>query len=139
ETPFSPVSLALGAEATFVARTHDIDRAHMTEVFRRAHHHRGAALVEVFQNRNVVNDGALEGVTGKANPAETVIPLHDGQPVRFGEDGRRGVARHPDGSLEVVDVEAVGEERIVVHDEGDLSTAFALARLATGPDRPTPM
>src|SRR6187399_841970 len=65
DTPFNPVSLALGAEATFVARTHDMDRAHMMEMFRRAHDHRGAALVEIYQNCNVFNDGAFEQITGK--------------------------------------------------------------------------
>src|SRR3981081_3068965 len=63
--PFNPVSLALGAEASFVARTHDMDRKHMMEVFRRAHQHQGSAFVEVYQNCNVFNDGAFEGVTGK--------------------------------------------------------------------------
>src|SRR5207245_2345187 len=57
--PFNPVSLALGAEATFVARTHDMDRKHMQETFRRAHEHRGAAFVEIYQNCNVFNDGAF--------------------------------------------------------------------------------
>ena len=60
DLPFNPVSLALGAEATFVARTHDIDRKHMMEVFRRAHEHRGAAFVEIYQNCNVFNDGAFD-------------------------------------------------------------------------------
>src|SRR6476619_7604808 len=63
--PFNPVSLALGAEATFVARTHDMDRKHMMEVFRRAHDHNGAAVVEIYQNCNVFNDGAFETLTGK--------------------------------------------------------------------------
>src|SRR6187551_354908 len=65
DTPFNPLSLALGAEATFVARTHDMDRAHMTEMFRRAHDHKGASFVEVYQNCNVFNDAAFEGVTAK--------------------------------------------------------------------------
>src|SRR5207237_6823883 len=63
--PFNPVSLALGAEATFVARTHDMDRKHMTETFRRAHAHRGSSFVEVYQNCNVFNDGAFAAVTAK--------------------------------------------------------------------------
>src|SRR5438445_48182 len=62
DAPFNPVSLALGAEATFVARTHDMDRKHMLEVFRRAHDHKGAAFVEVYQNCNVFNDGALDAL-----------------------------------------------------------------------------
>ena len=65
DTPFNPVSLALGAEASFVARTHDMDRAHMQETFRRAHQHRGAAFVEVLQNCNVFNDGAFEKITSR--------------------------------------------------------------------------
>src|SRR5215203_4419824 len=60
DQPFNPVSLAIGAEATFVARTHDMDRKHMMETFRRAHDHRGAAFVEIYQNCNVFNDGAFE-------------------------------------------------------------------------------
>ena len=58
--PFNPISVAIGAEATFVARTHDMDRKHMIEMFRRAHEHRGAAFVEVYQNCNVFNDGAFD-------------------------------------------------------------------------------
>src|SRR6202050_1393026 len=65
DTPFNPVSLALGAEASFVARTHDMDRKHMQEMFRRAHDHDGAAFVEIYQNCNVFNDGAFEKITGR--------------------------------------------------------------------------
>src|SRR6476469_9909891 len=65
DTPFNPVSVAIGAEASFVARTHDMDRKHMMEVFRRAHDHDGAAFVEIFQNCNVFNDGAFDLVIGK--------------------------------------------------------------------------
>src|SRR4030088_3504674 len=65
DTPFNPISLALGAESSFVARTHDMDRKHMTETFRRAHEHPGASFVEVYQNCNVFNDGAFAAVTAK--------------------------------------------------------------------------
>ena len=65
--PYNPVSLALGAEATFVARTHDMDRKHMTETFRRAYEHKGASFVEVYQNCNVFNDGAFEPILAKDN------------------------------------------------------------------------
>src|SRR3978361_300621 len=64
--PFNPISLAIGAEASFVARTHDLDRKHMQEVFRRAHEHKGAAFVEIYQNCNGFNDGACEHITSKA-------------------------------------------------------------------------
>ena len=83
DTPFNPMSLVLGAEASFVARTHDMDRQHMMDMFRRAHEHKGAAIVEVFQNCNVFNDGAWEGLTKKQNRDANLITLELGYPVRF--------------------------------------------------------
>jgi 2-oxoglutarate ferredoxin oxidoreductase subunit beta len=141
DAPFNPVSLALGAEASFVARTHDMDRKHMQEMFRRAHDHRGAGLVEVYQNCNVFNDGAFEQVTGKATREEMLIPLEHGKPIRFGADGHRGVVMNDRGQLELVEVADVGEEALLVHDETreDPGLAFALSRLAHGPYEPTPM
>ena len=118
DTPFNPVSLALGAEATFVARTHDMDRAHMQETFRRAHQHNGAAFVEVLQNCNVFNDGAFEKITGKEVRSNMLIPLVHGQPIVFGAEGeQRGVAQRPDGGLEIVSVGQEGSATLLVHDE----------------------
>ena len=141
DTPFNPVSVALGAEATFVARTHDLDRKHMVETFRRAHDHQGASFVEVYQNCNVFNDGAFEAVTGKEVRPDMLIELHHGEPVRFGADGEHGVILNRFGECEVVEVADVGEDRILVHDEhrADPSLAFALSRLADRPTEPTPM
>jgi 2-oxoglutarate/2-oxoacid ferredoxin oxidoreductase subunit beta len=139
--PFNPISLALWAEATFVARTHDMDRAHMMEVFRRAHAHRGAAFVEIYQNCNVFNDGAFEAITSKVNRPANLIPLVHGEPIRFGPDGERGVALDNQGRATIVEVGEVGEEALVVHDERreEPSLAFALSRLAPGPTTPTPI
>ena len=139
--PYNPVSLALGAEASFVARTHDLDRKHMMEIFRRAYEHKGAALVEVYQNCNVFNDGAFEAITAKDSRASMLVPLEHGKPVRFGPEGEKGVVIDDNGSAVIVDVADVGEERILVHDESrpDPSLAFALSRLATGPYSPTPI
>ncbi len=95
DTPFNPVSLALGAEATFVARTHDMDRKHMQEMFRRAHDHKGASFVEVYQNCNVFNDGAFEKITGTDVRAAMLIPLVHGEPIRFGAEGEHGVVSAP--------------------------------------------
>jgi 2-oxoglutarate/2-oxoacid ferredoxin oxidoreductase subunit beta len=139
DTPFNPISVALGAEATFVARTHDMDRAHMMETFRLAHAHKGAAFVEIYQNCNVFNDGAFEGITAKANREEMAIPLVHGQPIRFGADGHRGVMSGDDGKLALVEVSDVGEDRILVHDERDTGLAFMLSRLSAGPHEPTPI
>jgi len=138
---FNPVSLALGAEATFVARTHDMDRAHMQETFRRAHEHDGAAFVEVYQNCNVFNDGAFAEITGKEVRSDMLIPLHHGEPIRFGAESQRGVVQRSDGRLEIVDVAEVGEGALLVHDEqrADPGLAFALSRLANGPHQPTPI
>ncbi len=141
DTPFNPVSLALGAEATFVARTHDMERKHMMEVFRRAHDHRGAAFVEIYQNCNVFNDGAFEQVTAKDARPKNLIPLIHGQPIRFGPDGERGVMLDGQGRARLVDVEEVGEEALLVHDEAreEPGLAFMLSRLARGPFEPTPI
>ncbi len=141
ETPFNPVSLALGAEATFVARTHDMDRKHMQEVFRRAHAHRGAAFVEIYQNCNVFNDGAFEKITGRESRVDNLIPLVHGEPIRFGAEGERGVVMGPDGRLRIVDVAEAGDDTLLVHDESrdDPGLAFQLSRLARGPYEPTPI
>jgi len=141
DQPFNPLSLALGAEATFVARTHDMDRKHMTEMFRRAHAHRGSSFVEVYQNCNVFNDGAFAAITAKEARPSMLIDLKHGKPVRFGADGEQGVVLNDRGELEVVAVADVGEDRLLVHDEHrqDPSLAFALSRLADTPTVPTPI
>jgi 2-oxoglutarate ferredoxin oxidoreductase subunit beta len=139
--PFNPVSLALGAEATFVARTHDMDRKHMTETFRRAHAHRGSSFVEVYQNCNVFNDGAFAAVTAKEARPNMLIDLKHGEPIRFGAEGQHGVVLNARGETEIVDIADVGEDRLLVHDEhrDDPSLAFALSRLADTPTVPTPV
>ena len=141
EQPFNPMSLALGAEATFVARTHDMDRKHMMEVFRRAHAHQGASFVEIYQNCNVFNDGAFEAITGKDHRADMLSPLVQGEPIRFGAEGQHGVVMRTDGTVEIVDTAAVGESALLVHDEhrDNPGLAFQLSHLAAGPTQPTPI
>jgi 2-oxoglutarate ferredoxin oxidoreductase subunit beta len=139
--PFNPISLALGAEASFVARTHDMDRKHMMQVFRRAHDHRGSAFVEIYQNCNVFNDGAFDTVTSREKRPANLIPLEHGQPVRFGRDNERCVVFDRQGRAAIADVADVGEDAILVHDEkrADPGLAFTLSRLARGPFEPTPI
>jgi 2-oxoglutarate ferredoxin oxidoreductase subunit beta len=134
--PFNPVALTLGAEATFVARSIDTDRAHLTETLRRAANHPGAAFVEIYQNCNVYNDGAFDAVRDEK---ENRILLEHGKPIRFGTEGERGVRLRPDGSAELVDGAAVDE--LLVHDEHQesASLASALARLSHTPHGPTPI
>lgn len=139
--PFNAVSVALGAEASFVARTHDMDRKHMQEMFRRAHEHRGASFVEVFQNCNVFNDGAFDQISKRANRDAMLINLQHGAPIRFGADHERGVMIDKSGEACIVEVADVGEEALLVHDEHrpNPAVAFALSRLASGPTEPTPV
>lgn len=142
DQPFNPVSLALGAEASFVARTVDSDRKHLTEVLRAAAAHRGTALVEIYQNCPIFNDGAFDAIKGAkdSDAANAIIPLRHGEPVRFGvpgEDGvgHKGVVRDPTtGGVKVVDVTDANEADLVVHDAhaDDPTTAFALSRLTDG-------
>jgi 2-oxoglutarate ferredoxin oxidoreductase subunit beta len=141
DQPFNPISLALGAEATFVARTHDLDRKHMQEVFRRAHEHKGSAFVEIYQNCNVFNDGAFDGILTKEHRADKLIPLQHGQPIRFGADAEKGVMLDGQGRARIVDIADVGEAAILVHDEHreEPGLAFMLSRLARGPYEPTPI
>ena len=115
--PFNPISVAIGAEASFVARTHDMDRKHMQKVFRRAHEHRGAAFVEIYQNCNVFNDGAFEHITSRDKRAEMLVELEHGEPIRFGADKEHGVRLNKYGEAEMVNVADVGEGAVLVHDE----------------------
>jgi 2-oxoglutarate/2-oxoacid ferredoxin oxidoreductase subunit beta len=139
--PFNPVALALGAEASFVARTIDRDRKHLTDVLRAAATHEGASLVEIYQNCPVFNDGAFAALTEKDVKDANQIRLEAGKPIRFGVDGERGVARARDGGLEIVNVAEVGEDALIVHDphRTDPGLAFSLARLADDPTGPTPI
>jgi 2-oxoglutarate/2-oxoacid ferredoxin oxidoreductase subunit beta len=136
--PFNPVALALGAEATFVGRSIDTDRAHLTETLRRAHAHQGAAFVEIYQNCNVYNDGAFDTVRDEK---ENRILLTHGEPIRFGAEGERGVRMRLDASAEIVDVAEADEDTLLVHDEhaATPSLAAAVARLSHTPHGPTPI
>jgi 2-oxoglutarate ferredoxin oxidoreductase subunit beta len=128
---FNPVSLALGAEATFVARTIDSDRKHMTEVLRAAAHHEGASLVEIYQNCNIFNDGAWEPLKDNDTRDDVMMRLEHGEPIRFGKDMEKGVIRTGEGHIAVVNVAEVGEDAVIRHDAHakDPGLAFALSRL----------
>lgn len=139
DPPFNPISLAIGARANFVARTHDLDRKHMIRVFREAQAHKGSSLVEIYQNCNVFNDGVYDGVVKRSNRDEMMIDLVDGETVRFGTDNDKGVAII-NGSAQIVNVADVGVDRLHVHNQSnpDPSVAFALSQLANDVHSPTP-
>jgi 2-oxoglutarate ferredoxin oxidoreductase subunit beta len=137
EEPLNAVSLALGAEATFVARTIDRDKKHLPAVLRAAAEHPGAALIEILQNCPVFNDGAFDSYTDRTTASETLVKLEHGEPLRFGAESTRGIARGEGGTLEVVD----RTEDLLVHNahRADPGLAFELSRLGQQPGEPLPV
>ena len=131
--PFNPISLALGAEATFVGRALDSDRKGLTSVLGAAAAHRGSALVEIFQDCPIFNDGSFD-VLRKGDNGSRLIPVTHGEPIRFGPEGPDGLGSHAvvqkGFGLEVVEAASVEESQIVVHDADDHALAFALSRLS---------
>ncbi len=131
DSPFNPISLALGAEATFVARAIDSDRKGLTEVMTAAANHRGTSLVEIYQNCPIFNDDAFAGLKGP-NAADALITLRDGEPITYGRDGQFCVVRNDSFDLELANTADVDPARIVVHDatRQDPTQAFAISRLS---------
>ena len=136
--PFDPIALALGAEASFVARSVDVEAKHLQEIVRRAHEHKGSSFVEILQNCNVFNDGAFGDVTEKATKADHTLVLEHGKPLVFGKDHDKGI-RLRDYQPEVVKLgDGVTESDLLVHDEHNPALAYLIARLGP-PDFPTPL
>jgi 2-oxoglutarate/2-oxoacid ferredoxin oxidoreductase subunit beta len=133
DSPFNPLSLALGAEATFVARTIDSDRKHLQSVLRAAAQHQGSAFVEIYQNCNIFNDGAFEVLKDPNTRDDHLIRLEQGAPITFGAEGQYSVV-HPAGAfgLSVRSSAELAGETPVVHDAtvDDPAYAFALSRLS---------
>jgi 2-oxoglutarate ferredoxin oxidoreductase subunit beta len=140
DSPLHPLSVALGAEGTFVARTLDIDPHHMVSVLERAYQHKGTSFIEVYQNCNVYNDGAFEEFTAKEVRADRMLYLEHGKPMIFGKERDKGI-RLNGRRLEVVQLgKGITEDDLLVHDEHDPdpSIAFALSRMDY-PDFPVPV
>lgn len=130
ETPVRPLSLALAAEATFVARTIDVDVQHMVQILQRAAHHKGSAFVEIYQNCKIFNDGVFEYATDKSVKADNLLYLEHGKPMLFGKDRNKGI-RLNGIKPEVVEVgKDCGLDDILVHDESaeDPTLAYLLSR-----------
>jgi 2-oxoglutarate/2-oxoacid ferredoxin oxidoreductase subunit beta len=140
DTPFNPLALALGAGATFVARSVDIYLPHLKEVLRRAHRHRGSAFIEIYQNCNIFNDGAFAYLTDKEHREDAAVYLEHGKPVVFGKDPRRGV-RMRGSELEVVELgDGVSEDDCLLWDERVPAPTLAfLAAHMLPPRFPTPL
>jgi 2-oxoglutarate/2-oxoacid ferredoxin oxidoreductase subunit beta len=142
DTPFNPVSLALGAEASFVARTIDSDRKHLTSVLRAAADHNGAAFVEIYQNCPIFNDDAFAPLKEPESREERLIRLEQGELIRFGPGHSKGLRFGRYGTLEPVDVtEGASEGSLLVHNARvpDPSYAFALSRLDNSDFAHTPI
>jgi len=138
--PFNPVSLALGAEATFVARTLDMDRKHTATILEAAAAHRGTAFIEFYQNCNVFNDKAFIELTSPETRDDNRVYLEHGKPIVFGPNAEFGIRMGPNGA-EIVEVSKVGIDAVQVHNAKDPEpgVAFALSRLSHGPHGPTPL
>jgi 2-oxoglutarate ferredoxin oxidoreductase subunit beta len=131
DNPLRPLSLAIGAEATFVARTLDVDIHHLTETLRRASAHKGTAFIEIYQNCKIFNDGVFEYATDKSMKADNTLYLEHGKPLIFGKDRNKGIRLHG-LDPEVVDLgSGIGVDDLLIHDERaeEPSLAYLLSRM----------
>lgn len=137
--PLNPLSVALGAEATFVARSIDAHVTHLGETLKRAAEHKGTSLVEVYQNCNVFNDGAMAYAQEKSQRSENVVELEHGKPLIFGRERDKGI-RLVGSHLEVVSLADTPVDDLLIHDEKDPnpSIQMMLARMRH-PDMPEPI
>jgi 2-oxoglutarate/2-oxoacid ferredoxin oxidoreductase subunit beta len=141
DRPFSPLSLALGSEATFIARSVDVFQQHLKETLRKAAAHQGSAYIEILQNCNIFNDGAWETITEKEARSEQVVQLEHGKPLIFGKNRDKGI-RLVGLDLEVVAIgNGITDKDLLVHDEHNPNPvyAFALSRMDSMPGFPTPI
>jgi 2-oxoglutarate/2-oxoacid ferredoxin oxidoreductase subunit beta len=140
DNPIHPLSLALGCEATFVARSIDVNIKHLSGILKRAAEHKGTSFVEVYQNCNVFNDGAFEWATNRETKSDTVIELEHGKPLIFGKNRNKGI-RLNGMQLEVVELgKGIEEDDLLFHDEKmqEPSLAYLLSRM-TNPEFPEPI
>jgi 2-oxoglutarate ferredoxin oxidoreductase subunit beta len=140
DAPLHPLSVAIGAEATFVARSIDSDAHHLASMLERAHQHRGTSFVEVYQNCNIFNDGAFKDFTAKEVRADRMIFLEHGKPMIFGKEKDKGL-RINAMKMEVVQLgNGITETDLLIHDEKreDPSVAFLLSRMGY-PEYPVPV
>ena len=141
DRPFNPISLAIGAEATFVARSVDVFQQHLKDTLKKAAAHKGSAYVEILQNCNIFNDGAWDALTEKDARSEQVVQLEHGKPLIFGKKRDKGI-RLNGLELEVVELgNGTTESDLLVHDEQHPRPAYAflLAHMGDLPGFPTPI
>jgi 2-oxoglutarate ferredoxin oxidoreductase subunit beta len=140
DNPLHPISIAIGCEATFVARSIDVNIKHLGEVLKRAAEHKGTAFVEVYQNCNVFNDGAYNYATDKETKADTIIEIEHGKPLIFGKNRDKGI-RLNGTEPEVVELgKGISEDDLLFHDEKapEPTLAYLLSRMSH-PEFPEPI
>jgi 2-oxoglutarate ferredoxin oxidoreductase subunit beta len=135
--PFNPITVALGAHASFVARTVDVEQKHLGEMLKRAHEYRGASFIEILQNCNIFNDGAFNDLSDKQIKADHQLVLEHGKPLVFGKNRDRGIRMNGNRAEVVAIGNGVSEQDLVVHDQTNLALAFMLANFE--PPMPTPI
>jgi len=134
--PFNPLALALGADATFVARSMDRDPKHLQSMLLRANAHKGASFLEIYQNCNIFNDGAFEIYTEKGTKAQETLFLEQGKPLVFGANNDKGIKL--DGFTPVVvNINENGNSAndLWIHDENDIYKAQILVRIFDNPSK----
>jgi 2-oxoglutarate ferredoxin oxidoreductase subunit beta len=134
--PFNPIALALGANATFIARSMDRDPIHLRDILKKANSHKGSSLVEIYQNCNVFNDGAFEVFTEKGSKKQNTLFLEEGKPLLFGENNKYGIKLE---GLNPVIIEVENSENSIndlfIHNSSDLTKASILSRMFDNPEQ----
>ena len=139
DTPFNPLTLALGAGATFVYRTIDKETKHMQAMIMRSHGHKGTSFMEIYQNCNIFNDGAFAQLTDKETKSDTVLLLENGEPMLFGAEKQKGVRLDGNTPIVVEIGDKWGVDDVLVHDESDYVIASLLSNMTYQPDFPDPL
>ena len=131
--PFNPAALAMGADATFIARSMDRDPKHLQYILTRSHQHKGASFVEIYQNCNIFNDGAFEAFTEKSSKADNVLFLEQGKPLIFGATANKGIKLDGLKPVIVELEEGASTDDLWIHDEKDFFKAQILIRMFDDP------
>lgn len=139
DRPFNPLTLALGAGATYVARTIDRETKHMQAMISRSYEHKGTSFLEIYQNCNIFNDGAFGPMTGKESKADSVLWLENGQPMVFGKEKNRGIRLDGNTPMIVEIGDKWSLDDVLVHNESDYVIASLLSNLTYQSDFPDPI
>ncbi len=131
--PFNPLALAMGADASFIARTLDRDPKHLQEMLLRSHAHHGASFLEIYQNCNIFNDGAFEVFTDKKTKSDEVLMLEHGKPLVYGKESNKGIRLDGHKPQVITIGEGYSESDLWVHDEKDFFKAQILTRFFDNP------